>query len=296
MDTPQQIQWVEQPEEKKSKRIAAFFTLGYVLVILAILFLWKLKAEAPMEEDGGLMVDFGYTDVGMGDEEPSKDNEMNKVAIPSPGNPPFTQEVTEDVLVQDEEVTENIDVSVKKESKKVVVVENVLKKITPSTNISKNSTETSKEVSQTEQKPNTNAMFTGFKGTGSGSGSQGNKAGEGNMGDPSGSKSDNYLGQNTGLGSEGKGSGKISSGLIGRKLNGIPDIVDQSNKTGKIIIRVKVDATGKVIESTFVTLGSTITDSDLISKCTQAAKKAKFTPNEDKDVDYGNLVFNFAVR
>ena len=296
MDTPQQIQWVEQPEEKKSKRIAAFFTLGYVLVILAILFLWKLKAEVPIEDGDGLTVDFGYTDVGMGDEEPSKDNEMNKVAIPSPGNPPFTQEVTEDVLVQDEEVTENIDVSVKKESKKVVVVENVLKKMTPSTNISKKSTEKSKEVSQTEQKPNTNAMFTGFKGTGSGNGSQGSKAGEGNMGDPSGSKSDNYLGQNTGLGSEGKGSGKISSGLIGRKLNGIPDIVDQSNKTGKIIIRVKVDASGKVIESTFVTLGSTITDSDLISKCTQAAKKAKFTPNEDKDVDYGNLVFNFAVR
>lgn len=287
---------IEDSSEKKNKRLGLYFTLGYIFIILAILFFWKLKTEVPFEENEGLMVDFGYTDVGLGDEEPNKDNEMNKVAIPSPGNPPFTQNVTEQVLVQDEELTENIEVPTKPLDKKIVIVENTLKKTTPNTQVSKNSTEKSKVESQTEQKPNTNAMFTGFKGTGSGSGSQGNKTGEGNMGDPSGSKSDNYLGENTGLGSEGKGSGRISSGLIGRKLNGIPDIKDQSNKTGKIIIRVKVDASGKVIESTFVALGSTITDSDLISKCTQVAKKAKFTPNEDKDVDYGNLVFNFAVR
>jgi hypothetical protein len=98
------------------------------------------------------------------------------------------------------------------------------------------------------------------------------------------------------LGNNGPGKGLIGSGLKGRKLDNIPKIVDNSNKEGKIIIKVQVDVQGKVINSTFQAQGSTLTDSDLINKCIQTAKKAKFTANEERETDYGTLVFNFSVR
>lgn len=271
--------------------ISLFYTCG----ILAILLLLKLNKPIEIEDGEGLLVDFGYTDKGLGDDEPNKDNPMNQVSIPSPGNPPFTQSVKEKVLVQDEEETEKIETPVSESVQKVVVVENMLKNPVKKDHVNPNSKEVTNKPIE-EKKLDDNSLFKGFKGTGTGDGSQGNTAGQGNMGDPSGSKSDNYLGKSTGLGSEGEGRGMIGKGLIGRKLSSIPDIVDRSNKTGKVVVKVTVGADGKVVKSEFTAQGSTITDADLISKCEVAGKKAKFTPMADRDSDIGTLIFSFDIR
>jgi hypothetical protein len=201
------------------------------------------------------------------------------------------------VIVQDYEETEKIDAITETKSQRVVIVDNILKsppkkreKIVPIPNNNPVNTPVEKN------KVDDNSLFKGFKGNGSGTGSQGNTAGDGNMGDPSGSKSDNYLGKNTGLGSEGEGRGRIGSGLVGRNLKSIPPIVDKSNKTGKIIISVNVSADGSVKKSEFVAMGSSITDTELVNKCIQSAKKAKFSPSDDKDSDWGKLVFTFEIR
>lgn len=286
---------VKSNEDRNRKLLPWFFTLLYFSCIFLFIFLYKLKKPISIDEGQGLLVDFGYTDVGLGDEEPDAKNPMNQVSIPQPGNPPFTQTIKEQVIVQDLEETEKVDAIAENTNQKIVVVENVLKSKVKSevkTSQPNNSPKTTKEKNKVDDK----AIFSGFKGSGTGTGSQGNTAGDGNMGDPSGSKSDNYLGKNTGLGSEGDGRGKIGSGLLGRKMNSIPTIVDNSNKTGKVIISVKVGADGSVINSSYVAKGSTITDSDLISKCEKTAKKAKFTASEDKDTDYGTLVFSFEIR
>lgn len=269
-------------------------TFVYVILVLFILLWFKISKPIEVEEGEGLLVDFGYTEQGIGESEPDKNNPMTQVAIPSPGNPPFTQEVKEKVLVQEEELTEKMDIPNQPEDKKVVVVENLLKNPAKAEKLSKNPAETSE--SKEAKQVNENAMFKGFKGTGSGNGSQGNTEGQGNMGDPSGSKSDNYLGKSTGLGSEGEGRGMIGKGLIGRKLSSIPPITDNSNKTGKIVIKVSVSSDGKVISAVYTPQGTTITDSDLINKCEAVAKKAKFSPSEDKDTDQGTLIFSFDVR
>ena len=287
---------VSNQNQTEERRYLPFvFSMMYAVGIIAILLLYKLSKPIVVEEGEGLLVDFGYTEKGLGDEEPSKDNPMNQVSIPSPGNPPFTQTVKEKVLVQEEEETEKIETPVNESKQKVVVVENMLKNPVKSDHVNPNAKEvTDKPV--VEKKVNDNALFKGFKGTGTGDGSQGNTSGQGNMGDPSGSKSDNYLGKSTGLGSEGEGRGMIGKGLMGRKLSSIPDIVDKSNKTGKVVIKVTVGADGKVVKSEFTAQGSTITDPDLISKCEAAGRKAKFTPMPDRDSDIGTLVFAFDIR
>lgn len=284
-------------ENRKSRIIyPPLYTALYFLSILLLIFFLKLAAPVELDEGQGLLVDFGYTDVGLGDAEPDQNNPMNKISIPSPGSPPLTQNIKEKVLVQDYEETEKVETYTQSASQKVVVVENVLKstpsKVDKVVPIPNNNPQ--KQPAE-KNKVDENSLFKGFKGTGTGDGSQGNTAGDGNMGDPSGSKSDNYLGKSTGLGSEGEGRGRIGSGLVGRKLNSIPPIVDKSNKTGKVIISVNVDASGNVKKSEFVAQGSTITDSDLINKCIQAAKRAKFTPSDEKDSDWGRLIFTFEI-
>jgi len=284
-------------EDPKSKRIAFGVVFLYVLLIGMMVFLFKINKphEVQEEETMGLTVDYGYTDAGMGEEEPSEKEKIQEMNIPSPGDPPFTQEVSEESITQDDEASTLAEKKEKAPKKKEVEIENVLKQKQPAKKISKNVDNTSNEAKETEQKPNKNALFGGFSGKGKGNGSQGNKPGEGNMGDLSGTKSDNYLGKQTGLGSDSK-SGKIGSGLVGRKLSSIPEIVDQSNKTGKITIKVKVDDHGNVVSGTYVAKESTITDLDLIAKCEKASRKAKFSPSDDKELDLGTLVFVFSVR
>lgn len=286
------LQNQKSQEERWVPIIASIF---YVLLICLLFFLVKLQKPLDLDEGAGLLVDFGYTDKGLGDEEPSVDNPLTEVAIPSPGNPPFTQTVTEQVIVQEEEETEKVETPNTDVVQKVVVVENVLKNNKKADNINPDSKETSKKL-QEEKKVNENAIFKGFKGMGTGDGSQGNTAGQGNMGDLSGSKSDNYLGKSTGLGSEGEGRGMIGRGLLGRKLSYIPEINDKSNKTGKIVVKVTVNSDGKVVKSEYTAQGSTLTDADLIAKCEAAGRKAKFTPMPDRDSDIGTLIFSFDIR
>lgn len=284
--------------ERKRRLYPKVAVALYFAILLLLFIFWKFSQPLELEEGEGLLVDFGYTEVGLGEEEPDKNNPMNHIAIPSPGNPPLVQDIKEQVLVQDVEETEKIDAVNENVKQKVVVLENILK--SPNKTPEKANPIPSKNTLNAppaeKNKVNENALFKGTKGTGSGNGSQGDKAGEGNMGDPSGSKSDNYLGKNTGLGSEGEGRGRIGSGLVGRSLKSMPPIVDKSNKTGRIIISVNVDADGNVKKSEFVAQNSTITDSELVSKCIQAAKKAKFSPSDEKDSDWGKLIFTFEIR
>jgi outer membrane biosynthesis protein TonB len=282
--------------ERDRKVLPWLYTFLYFSSILLLLFFIKLSAPVEFDEGQGLLVDFGYTETGLGTEDPDAKNPMNNLSIPQPGNPPFTQTIKEKVLIQDQEETEKVDAVSENTTQKVVVVENVLKSTVKSETKTATPNNSPKIVATEKNKVNENLLFKGFKGNGTGTGSQGNTAGDGNMGDPSGSKSDNYLGKNTGLGSEGDGRGRIGTGLIGRKMNSIPPIVDNSNKTGKIIVKVNVGADGKVIKSDYVAQGSTITDSDLITKCINAAKKAKFTADEERDSDWGTLVFTFEIR
>jgi cellulose synthase/poly-beta-1,6-N-acetylglucosamine synthase-like glycosyltransferase len=184
--------------------------LLYISLLVILFFFWKLSSPIELDEGEGLLVDFGYTETGLGEEEPDKNNPMNKIAIPSPGNPPLTQDIKEKVIVQDYEETEKIDAITETKSQKVVVVDNILK--SPNKKPEKADPIPSKNTSNAppaeKNKVDENSIFKGFKGNGSGNGSQGNTAGDGNMGDPSGSKSDNYLGKSTGLGSEGEGRGQ----------------------------------------------------------------------------------------
>jgi TolA protein len=117
---------------------------------------------------------------------------------------------------------------------------------------------------------------------------EGNDAGGGNTGDP--------LGDPDGEALEGisTGKGKIGGGLSDRGLAYEPEIADNSQKAGKVVIRICVDRDGNVIDAKFTQLGSTTTDRTLVEIAEAAAKKYKFS-SSNSDKQCGTVTIDFKL-
>ena len=272
-------------ENKDQNKIAALITILYGVGIIALLLLIKFSKPIAPAEEGGLLVDFGYTEVGYGTDEPTHNPEFEKPTTTTPITSNATPEKsTENLITQDYDETVSIN---KTTDPKKTITENEEKVIQQPIQPELPKVE--------ERKPNQRAIFSGFSKKSS-STSEGSDHGTGNKGVMDGSESDIYAGRNTGLGTAGDGNSMIGKGLLGRKLTGIPEINDLSNKTGKVIIKVKVDKNGNVLSADFTAEGSTISDNELVQKCESAARKAHFSTSEERDVDFGTLVFKFSIK
>ncbi|MEG2612697.1 MAG: TonB family protein, partial [Alistipes sp.] len=101
----------------------------------------------------------------------------------------------------------------------------------------------------------------------------------------------------------GKGAGlsmdgldQLDRGLQGRGLQGaLPRPAYPGNQSGKIVVRVTVDATGSVSSATYEPKGSTAGDSALIEAAVSAARKAKFTESR-APVQGGTITYIFKLN
>jgi len=235
---------------------------------------------------GGVIVNIGTVDEASGDVQPmaeviSKDPEIQKV-------PPATAP-EEDVATQD---LEEVNIP---PAKKV----DVKKDVKPTKTDIKNTTKPAEPVKTV----NPSAIYQGkttaskSQGTGSGTGDQGDK-----NGDPLSKytgKNGNGTGDGGGEGTgKGDGSGKgISFSLSGRKLIRTPQITDQSQETGKVVVDITVDKDGNVETAIPGGRGSTTTSAYLFRLAKDAAKKAKFNPSpEGADIQKGTISFVFLVQ
>jgi outer membrane biosynthesis protein TonB len=108
---------------------------------------------------------------------------------------------------------------------------------------------------------------------------------EGSGGDPNSKNLDGLV----------KGNGKIGEGLVGRGVLKEPKISDKSQKAGKVVVRVCVDASGKVIEAKFTQKGSTTTDSHLVKIAEEGARKYQFS-NSDLEKQCGTITIDFILN
>ena len=134
--------------------------------------------------------------------------------------------------------------------------------------------------------------------TGSG---QGNTGKPGNQGIPGGT-GDNPFGKSPGDGGgTGGGSGtgtgvSVGGGLGGRKIERRGPINDNSQKAGKVVIELCVDASGTVTSATYTQRGSTTTDTELRSKALASAKQYRFAPSSGGGTECGSLTFTFRLQ
>lgn len=100
----------------------------------------------------------------------------------------------------------------------------------------------------------------------------------------------------TGPGLNPDGLDQLDQGLKGRGLvDALPKPSYPGNKSGKIVVRVTVDATGHVTSVAFEPKGSTESDPQLVAAALEAARKARFTESRAA-VQGGTITYLFNLK
>lgn len=118
---------------------------------------------------------------------------------------------------------------------------------------------------------------------------KGNNENTGNQGDTKGDPNSDALNQLA------TGSGRIGGGLTDRGVLYEPEIKDRSQYTGTVVVKVCVNASGKVVEAKYTQMGSTTTNKVLVDLAVDGAKKYKFTSSE-VEMQCGNITIDFSVK
>ncbi|KAF2516920.1 energy transducer TonB [Flavobacterium salilacus subsp. salilacus] len=263
-----------EPEGNKEKRRKAFaITAGIFAILLFLCFILGLTYMDPPPENG-IAINFGTTDMGMGDIQPTEP--IQSAPQPAESTPSDPTPAVDDVLTQDIDDTPVITKEKPKEQKKPKE-EPVKPKPEPAPTPSKTTTDA------------LSSILNGPKSDGKATGGQGNSNQAGDEG-----RVDGTLGGSYGNGSGSKGTGNGKYNLAGRKALALPNPKYTCNEQGVVVVQIAVDKSGKVISATPGARGTTNTAKCLQDQAKAAAMNAKFDEG-DTDKQVGTIVYNFKL-
>ena len=125
----------------------------------------------------------------------------------------------------------------------------------------------------------------GGGGTGTGRGNTGTAGNQGQRdGDPN----------NSALEGMGRGPGTVS-GFGNRDVRRAPKLQENSQKEGKVVLNVCIDADGNVLTANYQARGSTTADQDLIDAAIRNAEQYRFSPG-DAAKTCGNITYKFILK
>ena len=135
---------------------------------------------------------------------------------------------------------------------------------------------------------NPRALFPG-RTAGSTSTSEGLAAGKGNAGDLSGAPEGSHDGT-------GQSDSGIAYDLSGRSVVGkLPKPFYPGNESGKVVVDVTVDASGRVTYASYRAQGSTTNSKRLVDAAVEAARKARFSSSESL-MQTGTITYVFTLE
>lgn len=250
--------------------------LTHILVIIALC-LPMLILRTPPPEEEGLLVNLGLIDEGQGNETP-KGSEEKPTPAPSESN-------------EDQPVKPVAASKPAREVSQKSITSNEESEIRAKESNAREAAKADAQRQAAEAAQKQAAYNTTKKSYGDllGSGGKGNTGKPGSQGDPNGDPNSNIL--------EGisNGSGRVGGGLGKRGVLHEPQIKDNSQKTGIVVISVCVDKNGKVIKADYTQKGSTTTDSELKEIARKAAQQFKFTVS-DIEEQCGTITVEFKIR
>lgn len=266
---------------EKDKIKGLLGTIIFHALLLVVLLLVALRTPLPLPAEGGVEVNLGSSDDGMGNVQP---DELSMALSASP--PPSATSASDEMLTQETDEAPAL------EPKKVTKPEQIKK------------TE-AKQVAKAEPTPapqpkvDSRAMFPG-KGTTTGKGGNegitGKPEDQGKVfGDPNAKGYNGTGGSGGGIGS-GTGNG-TSFTLDGRKPRQIPKPSNQFKEKGTVVVTIFVNRAGKVIRVTAGAKGTTNYSNQLRQLAEQAALKATFSPKETAPEEQkGTITYNFELN
>ena len=294
---------LHKEEENRQKGIIVSVVI-HLLLLLLCLIPYMVLEDKP-KQLSGITVSFGTPDAGSSDaaplsdsNDPSEDNKPAEEAS-SDNQTKSTAPKKEDAVTKPKETAVPVKEVTPIAETSIVAAEEAKKEKAKK---DKEAAEAERQKSQAEERANQEAQkkaeaeakkaaldakkgqFSDLLGSG-----KGNNENTGNQGDPNGDPNSNALDQLA------PGSGRIGGGLSDRGVLFEPEINDNSQKTGKVVIKVCVDKDGKISEAKFTQRGSTTTDNYLVGVATKAAKQYQFTAS-DVETQCGNITIEFKVQ
>ena len=268
---------------KKNKVIGIVCTVALHVLVLLLLFLLKLTVPAEQEE-GGVPVMLGNTELAAGDADPYTMTEVDVMPSEAPSSAPEAAaepEVEQPMITQQDEPS----LQVKKEKPKTETKKEQPKKTpvkteTQKVNKPKEKTEAEKraEAEKAAAQAAANAIAGAF-----GKGSQ-----MGSKGSPTGNSS---TGKTSGVGGYG------TFDLSGRTLGGgkLPVPVYNVQDEGRVVVTIVVNPAGQVI-STSINKRTNTVNPALRRAAEEAARKARFNAVDGVDAQFGTITYNFKLK
>lgn len=276
--------------QEKSQKKSLIITISiYSLLILTLFFFGLTYLDPPLE--GGIAVNFGDSEIGHGDTQP----------LTLPKTEP-QQEVKQQESVPEEESTpeepeaEEI-VTQETEDAPVINEKKETKKETPKKEVKKEEKEEKVPEKKPDPKPDkstTDALeniLSGNKNQGTGNQGEGDDAYGGDKGDPSGDpNASSYYGQGKGLDGDG-------NYLLGnRKALNKQKYTPECNESGVVVVEIKVNQNGEVVQATPGVKGTTNTSSCLLNPAKRAALDTKFNADANApSVQTGKIIYEFKL-
>lgn len=274
--------------EKPFEPLALVSAIIALLIVIAILMLIKLITPIPpfpeSAASGGMEINYGIYNPGTGNVEENNLGEATDVVV------------KETVTAQQEKSSENVYTS---ENGEEVPVPDKKIEIKEQTTVI-HPTETKEKPKEKTAAELLAEKFNKNKGKGGGDGNSGNA---GNEGDPDGNPFSHGKG-GTGTNPDGTGngnsagSGKAPFGfdLKGRSLQYHPPLPSDTKEEGIVVVEIKVDKQGNVIDADPNGRGTTTTSPILKAKARQFALQLKFTPNAQYEEQKGSITIVFSFK
>lgn len=263
----------------KEQKIAAVASVTIILLLILVFRFVSIINVIDPPVESGIAINFGNTAVGTGTIEPARPTKVSPAANPQPVTQPETPQA-ENIVTQDN--TEAPTVVSDPDAK-------------PSTKPVKPTTKPVEK--KPDPKPDASVLdalnsVTGAQPVdGENNSGQGPGDGPGNKGDING---DPYA--NTYYGAPGSGQGGKGFGLKGRGKLGGRGILPTCNESGRVIVEIHVDKSGKVVNAYAGKRGTTNKVKCLLDAAKESAMTYKFSPApKAKDIQIGFIEVIFKV-
>lgn len=278
---------------------------GIVHAIMLLLFIMPLmNYPDPPPGQQGVLVSFGMPDMGSGDDMP--DTQQEEKVNPTPPSevaPPEVEPVkekpketpkpkpAETTKVKTQNNAETIRINQEKaaETRRRELEAQRQREV----EAQQRAEEAAKRKAEAEAKAKADAEKKQYEDAkkqygGLFGGGKGNTDDPGNQGDPNGNPNSDVL---SGIST---GAGTIGGGLENRGGAG-PAIEDRSQEQGKVVIRICVNSSGKVISADYTQRGSTTQSRTLIALAKKNAMQYTFNSGST-DKQCGTIAYNFRVQ
>ena len=291
----------------KKNKITGLIGTAVLHILLLILLLVIAIRRPQAQEEGGVPVMLGNTELSQGNADPYTLTDvdiMNEPEVPAPdvSEPEMVSpvETKEEIITQTEEETVTVP---KKEPKREIPKKEKPKKETPKKDVPKKETVKPKEKTEAEKRAEAEKAEAEKKAAAEAAakkiaGAFGKGTQMGNKG--TGTTGSGLEGSPTGNSSEGKSGGVGGYGtfdLNGRSLGsgGLPMPVYNVQDEGRVVVTITVNPAGQVI-STSINKRTNTVNASLRKAAEEAARKARFNQVDGVNNQTGTITYYFKLK